>query len=55
MKFEIDAELAQEILDYLKSKPYEDVAALIGKLVQLQPVALCEREDKDADTGSSDS
>jgi len=36
--FQIDEAFAQEILTYLSGHPYKDVAAMIAKLVQLQPI-----------------
>lgn len=36
--FVIDARLAQAVLDYLVTKPYSEVAALVAQLAQLPPV-----------------
>ena len=36
-KLLIDASLAQAIIDYLKSKPYIEVAGLIGEILKCQP------------------
>lgn len=36
-EFRIKAELAQGVLDYLKFRPYQEVAHLIAELVKLQP------------------
>lgn len=33
----IRTELAQAVLDYLKFRPYQEVAALIAELVKLEP------------------
>ena len=34
----ISHELAQEILNYLQNKPYIEVAALIEKILTLEPI-----------------
>ena len=38
MKFEIDQDLANQIANYLASRPFADVHQLIAKLQQLRPV-----------------
>jgi len=38
MTFEISAELAQKIANYLATKPFAEVAQLIQALSQLKPV-----------------
>ena len=38
----IPQELAQQLVNYLKTRPYEEVFQLIGQLLQLQPA---EREE----------
>ena len=37
-KLEISKELAQNILNYLVTQPYKDVAKLIAEIMQLQPI-----------------
>jgi hypothetical protein len=46
MKLEIDQKLAQEILDYLVTKPYGEVAKLVAELAQLKPSIGGDDEDK---------
>lgn len=38
-KFEISKELAQNIINYLVTMPYKDVAKLIAGMMQLVPIA----------------
>ena len=37
-KFEISKELAQNIINYLVTMPYKDVAKLIAGMMQLPPI-----------------
>ena len=44
MKLEIDANVAQAILNYLQTKPFSEVHVLIGGLVKLVPPKAVETE-----------
>lgn len=38
MKYEISQELANELLNYLATRPYRESAPLIDKLSKLEPI-----------------
>lgn len=48
-KLQIDTKLAQAILDYLKERPYIEVAALIAGLLKLGAEP-SDQQDESADT-----
>jgi len=39
MKFEIEQELAQSVIDYLVKQPFEEVVTLVNGLSRMQPIA----------------
>lgn len=45
-QFEISEELANKILQYLAARPYVEVAELISKLQQINPISEPEKSKK---------
>jgi hypothetical protein len=54
MKFAIEQQLAQDIVNYLVKRPFEEVAPLIDKLSQMQPIAETEATNHQPESALTD-
>lgn len=47
MKFEITEELANKVLSYLATRPYQEVASLINEVQTIKPIDNEKKQNKD--------